>query len=31
MRGHLGWSDEAITADIYANYTGSYKNVLAPV
>ena len=29
LTGHLGWADEGLSADIYANYTGSYKNVSA--
>jgi iron complex outermembrane receptor protein len=26
-RAHAGWSDQGFIADLYANYTGAYKNV----
>jgi iron complex outermembrane recepter protein len=29
MRGHLGWEIGNFVADVYANYTGPYKNVNA--
>jgi iron complex outermembrane receptor protein len=29
MRAHAGWEDFGIQADLYANYTGGYKNVNA--
>jgi len=29
MRAHGGWSDVGVIADVYANYTGPYKNVNA--
>jgi iron complex outermembrane receptor protein len=29
MRGHAGWENFGILADVYANYTGGYKNVNA--
>jgi iron complex outermembrane recepter protein len=29
MRGHLGWEYNGFLADVYGNFTGSYKNVNA--
>jgi iron complex outermembrane receptor protein len=31
MRGHLGWADDGLVADVYVNYTGAYRNIASPV